>query len=68
MLLARLYEVFPLVCFRCSEPLRIIAFITDLGSIQRILEHLGGPTHAPCIAPATRGPPFEEDFDPREGS
>ncbi len=67
MLLARLYEVFPLVCSRCVEPRRIIAFVTDVGSIQRILAYLGEPTKAPCIAPAARIPPFEEDFRMHEG-
>jgi len=52
MLLARIYEVFPLVCFRCGEPMRIIAFVTDVGPIQRILAYLGEPAQAPRIAPA----------------
>jgi hypothetical protein len=67
MLLARIYEVFPLRCLRCGEPMRLIAFVTDSGSITRILAYLGEPTQAPRIAPAARGPPGEEDFDPREG-
>ena len=51
LLLARIYEsqaqggvclarpwmqVFPLFCFRCGEPMRIIAFVTAMDSIQRI--------------------------------
>ncbi len=67
MLLARIYEVFPLRCPRCGEPMRLIAFVTDSGSITRILAYLGEPTKAPHIAPAARGPPWEEDFDTREG-
>jgi hypothetical protein len=67
MLLARIYEVFPLLCTRCGEPVRIIAFITDVGSVQWILEHIGEPTQPPRIAPAARGPPdWEGDFDTRE--
>jgi hypothetical protein len=67
MLLARIYEVFPLRCPRCGEPMRLIAFVTDSGSITRILAYLGEPTKAPHIAPAARGPPWEEDFDTHEG-
>jgi hypothetical protein len=34
-------QVFPLVCSRCGEPMRIIAFGTEVGSVHRILAHLG---------------------------
>jgi hypothetical protein len=48
--------------------MRIIAFITEAASIQRILEYLGEPTQPPRIAPAARGPPDGDgDFDTREG-
>ncbi|MBA2593667.1 MAG: hypothetical protein M3495_10205 [Pseudomonadota bacterium] len=40
--------------------MRLIAFVTDSGSITRILAYLGEPTKAPHIAPAARGPPWEE--------
>ena len=60
-------QVFPLRCPRWGEPMRRIAFVTDSGSITRILAYLGEPTKAPHIAPAARGPPWEEDFDTREG-
>ena len=46
--------------------MRIIAFITDMASIQRSLEPLAEPITPPPIASA-RGPPHgEEEFDPRE--
>jgi hypothetical protein len=45
---------------------RIIAFVTDAGSLQRILASLGEPAQTPRIAPAARGPPWQEYFDPRE--
>jgi hypothetical protein len=48
--------------------MRLIAFVTDSGSITRILAYLGEPTRAPHIAPAARGLPREEDFDTREGT
>jgi len=59
MLLARIYETLPLVCPNCHAPMRIIAFITDAGTVQKILDHLGESTLPPRIAPA-RGPPLWE--------
>jgi hypothetical protein len=59
-LLARIYEVFPLVCPNCGEQMRIIAFITDPASIERILSHIGEPTTPPTIA-AARAPPLPSD-------
>ena len=63
MLIARIYEVFPLVCWHCRAEMRIIAFVTDTASVARILEHIGEPTRAPVLSPA-RGPPtWDEGFD-----
>jgi hypothetical protein len=56
-MLARIYEVFPLRCPNCGEEMRIIAFITDRATIDRILSHIGEPTEPPPIAPA-RAPPL----------
>jgi hypothetical protein len=56
MLLARIYEAFPLLCPMCRAEMRLIAFLTDSASITRILEHLGEPTRPPPVSPA-RGPP-----------
>jgi hypothetical protein len=56
-LLARIDEVFPLVCSHCGGVMRIIAFITDGPTVRDILVHLGEPTAPPRIAPA-RGPPL----------
>jgi hypothetical protein len=47
--------------------MRLIAFVTDSGSITRILAYLGEPTKAPHIAPAARVPPWE-DFEPRQAT
>ena len=70
LLLARIYEVFPLVCPNCGGAMRIIAFIVDRTIVRDILAHLGEPTAPPRIAPA-RGPPLWDlpdagtaDFDP----
>ena len=64
MLIARIYEVFPLVCPQCGGELKIVAFLTEADPIQRILIHIGEPATPPRIAPA-RAPPdwFETDFD-----
>jgi len=57
LLLARIYEVFPLRCSLCGADMRIIAFITDPTTVRDILAHLGEPIRAPIVAPA-RGPPL----------
>jgi len=62
LLLARIYEVFPLVCPGCGGAMRIIAFLTDGPTMRDILAHLGEPTAPPRIAPA-RGPPLWEAVD-----
>jgi len=54
-LLARIYEVFPLVCPTCQTPLTFIAFLTEPQSISQILIHIGEPTSPPLIHPP-RGP------------
>jgi hypothetical protein len=40
MLLARIYEILPLLCAHCGEPMTIIAFVTDAASIQRLLNRV----------------------------
>jgi hypothetical protein len=59
LLLARIYEVFPLVCPLCGAEMRIIAFITDGPTVRDILVHRGEPITPPTVAPA-RGPPLWE--------
>ncbi len=69
MLMARIFEVLPLTCPRCSQPMRIIAFISEPSTVRRILIHLHLPTTPPPLSPA-RGPPDPElpfgpaDHDP----
>ena len=57
VLMARIYEVFPLLCPVCGGQMRIIAFITHSADIGHILEHIGAQTKPPRITPA-RGPPL----------
>jgi len=56
MLMARIFEVLPLLCPVCHGPLKIISFIHDPLVIDRILSHLDMETRPPPIHPA-RGPP-----------
>ena len=62
VLIARIYEVFPLVCPLCAGQMRIIAFITHSAEIRHILNHIGVDSQPPHITPA-RGPPLWEDCD-----
>jgi len=59
MLLARIYEAFPLSCPICHAQMRIIAFINEAGDVRKILDHIGESSQPPRIAPA-RGPPLWE--------
>ena len=40
-LIARIYEVFPLLCPKCGGQMRLIAFITEGTQIRRVLDHIG---------------------------
>jgi hypothetical protein len=54
-LLARIYEVFPLLCAECGVEMRILASITAAEPVDAILRHLGLPATPPPLSPA-RGP------------
>ena len=62
MPLARIYEIFPLVCSRCGSEMEIISFITEAPTVRAILTPIGEPSEAPPISPC-RGPPEWEIFD-----
>ena len=66
MLIARIYEVFPLLCPLCGGQMRIIAFITHSADIRHILEHIGAETKPPRINPA-RVPPLWDGADAQLG-
>ncbi len=59
-LLARIYEVLPLLCPSCGGQMRILSFLTDPPVVRSILVHLDLPHRPPPVAPA-RGPP-QGDF------
>ena len=62
VLIARIYEVFPLLCPMCVGQMRLIAFITEGTQIRKILDHIGVDPEPPQISPA-RGPPLWDDCD-----
>ena len=63
LLLVRIYECLPLICPRCGEAMRIIAFIQEPEVIERILHHIGEPTEAPQVLPARAPPQHMMEFD-----
>lgn len=62
VLIARIYEVFPLLCPICGGQMRIIAFITHSADIRQKLVSLGVDAEPPRITPA-RGAPLWDGFD-----
>ncbi len=65
VLIARIYEVLPLLCPFCGGQMRIIAFITYSAEIRQILDHIGVDSEPPRLSPA-RGPPMW-DADAQRG-
>mgnify|MGYP006300265733 CR=1 FL=1 len=66
LLLARIYECLPLLCPRCSQPMRVIAFVLDPPVITRILTHIGEPATSPVVLPARAPPQAELGFEPSD--
>jgi Putative transposase len=66
VLIARIYEVFPLLCPICGGQMRILAFVTHRADIRHLLDHIGVASEPPHIAPA-RGPPLWEAWDAHMG-
>ena len=67
ILIARIYEVFPLLCLHCGGQMRLISFINDGAEIRKILDHIGVESSPPKISQA-RGPPLwdADDATPEE--
>jgi len=63
LLLVRIYECLPLLCPRCGEPMRIIAFVQEPAVVEKILTHIGEPIAPPAILPARSPPQGEFGFD-----
>ena len=66
VLLARIYEAFPLTCPHCAGEMRVIAFVTDSAAIQTILAHIGEATRPPPLAPPRDPPAWASDLDAGE--
>ena len=65
MLLARIYNLFPLLCPECGAEMQVIAVIQDKPVINKILESVGEATQPPSLSP-TRGPPSWDDYNQGE--
>ncbi len=61
VLLARIYEVLPLLCPACGGPMRIVSFITDPPVVVAILQHLELPPDLTRSWSATGGLPPRPD-------
>ncbi len=66
VLIARIYEVFPLLRPICGGQMRIMAFITYSADIRQILEHIGVEPEPPHITLA-RGPPLWDGAEAQAG-
>ena len=66
VLIARIYEVLPLLCPLCGGQMCIIAFITHSADIRQIPVSLGADSEPPRISPAS-GPALWEDCDAQPG-
>jgi hypothetical protein len=58
VLIARIYEAFPLLCRLCGGQKCLIAFLTESAQIRKILEHIGvdsQPQHQPGTRAAVVG-------------
>ena len=64
--LARVFEVFPLICPKCRVDLKPVAVILEDKELARLLNHFGLPAEFPQFRPPTpqcaakRGPPDED--------
>ena len=63
VLLARLFHFELTVCERCGGTVKVVAALTEPGTIRKHLQGVGLPARAPPIAPARRQPQQEFDFD-----
>ena len=66
-LIARIYEVLPLVCPSCGGSMSIIAFVTDPVPVRSILTYLDLPSRPPLLTPARAPPQTDFGFDQSSG-
>jgi hypothetical protein len=55
-LIKKVYEVDPLTCSRCGQPMKVLAVITDPTQILKILRHLTKIAKPPPLGRATAPP------------
>jgi len=64
MLMACIYEILPRVGPQCGGEMVIIAFMTEIDPLHRVLNPIGEPTRPPQIASARAlSVEWETDFD-----
>jgi len=63
VLIKRAFGVDPKTCEKCGAEMVVMAMITAPQILDRILTHLGLPTHPPPVAPARQDPQSELGFD-----
>jgi hypothetical protein len=61
MLIARIFEVMPLLCIHCGQPMKIISFVTEPLTIKTILNAISEDPEPPQLA-QPRAPPDEVDY------
>ena len=66
-LIARIYDVLPLVCPSCGASMRIIAFVTDPVPVRSILTYLDLASRPPLLRPARSPPQTDFGFDQSSG-
>ena len=66
-LIARIYDVLPLLCPSCGASMRIIAFVTDPVPVRSILTYLDLPSRPPPLSPARASPQGIFEFDQSGG-
>lgn len=62
-----MYEVDPLKCEQCGETMKIIAYITNVASIHKILTYIGEESELPKMHSA-RGPPDNFYYEDEKAS
>jgi hypothetical protein len=54
----------PLICPHCGADMRVIAFATEAGPVQRIVAQTGDPNEPAPISPVREPPGWDDDVGP----
>lgn len=63
VMLAKVYELMPILCRHCGAEMKPVAVIVDPQSLDRICPHQGQPAGIPKLAPARAPPQADLAFD-----